>query len=179
MVQRRFYDQEKTISKVVNLTRQLPEDFQSLIAEGITAVAIRDLQADQRLKHLKSLGAEKILPLYSSKNKRRDYDAVPAFHTAMNYLRVLEEAERNRIADSLMDLAEFIREYIEKCKYTALLPNRLTISKVRNNYLNLEQEKAAQYLKLTRQELLSTPIPEDSTRVGYVTEGSTLHLGEI
>lgn len=182
MSNQRFYDRDKSVCAAVNLTRQLPQDFQGLIADGINTVAVRDHQADEKLSHLKSLGAERILPLYKSKNKRRDYDTVPEFHTAMNYLRILEEDERRKVTDTIIDLAEFAHHYLETCRYTACIPDQKKIEQVRDTYLEMETAQAMQYLQAIRQEVLSTLIPvkaQDSSKVGYVADGNTVHLGEF
>lgn len=182
MSNQRFYDRDQSVCAAVNLTRQLPQDFQGLIAGGINTVAIRDHQADERMSHLKSLGAEKILPLYKSKNKRRDYDSVPEFHTAMNYLRILEENERRKVADTVLELVEFANHYLEKCRYTACIPDPKKIEQVRDSFLGMETAKALQYLETVRKEVLSTLMPakaQDGPKAGYVADGNTIHLGEF
>lgn len=178
----RFYDRDQSVCEAVNVTRQLPRDFQGVLAKGISQIAIRDHQADHRLSQLKSLGAERILPLYKSKNKRRDYDQVPEFHTAMSYLQVLSEDERRKLAEKVIELAEFAREYVEKCKYTALLPDQSKMENIQENYLRLETAKARQYLEATRQAFLSGLLRDKgqtTDKNGYIADGSTIHLGEF
>lgn len=181
MTDRRFYDGERVVGEAINLTRQLPKEMQDVIATGLSFVAIQEYQADRRLGNLKSLGSEKILPLYKSKNKRRDYDQVSEFHTALNYLQVLETNERQNVSLRVLDLAKFALEYLDKCKFTALLPDKKKLERVRDAYLKLEKGKASEYLKAVHQELKNsmqskgTPLQKQ----GYISDGSTIHLGEF
>lgn len=167
------------MSEAVNVTRQLPRDMQGIIATGLSMVAIRDHQADHKIGNLKSIGTDKVLPLYKSKNKRRDYDQVSEFHMAMNYLQILEEPERRDVSGKMIELVEFARDYLEKCRYTAILPEKRKVERIRDIYLGLEREKARQYLETIRQEFLTSLQVQKSepAKQDYISDGSTIHLG--
>ncbi len=181
MANKRFYDRDKSVHAAVNITRELPKDMQGVIAEGLNQVAIRDYKIDERMNTLKSMGTDKILPLYKSKNKRRDYDQVPEFHTAMNYLRVLEEDEQREVAKKVVDLAEFAQDYIERCRFVALIPDQRKVALVRDTYLSMERAQAQQYLEAVKEEFMVSlrPAVKESQEFGYIAGGSTIHLGEF
>jgi hypothetical protein len=153
--------------------------MQGVIAAGFSVLAIREHQADRRLGKLKSMGRDQVLHLYKSKNKRRACDQVSEFHVALNHLRVLEVDERQNVSQRILALAKFAQDYLDKCKFTALLPSKQKLEEVRDTYLQLETEKAAFYLESLQREFkaglanLETP----SQRQGYISDGSTIHLG--
>ncbi|WP_373533526.1 hypothetical protein [Vampirovibrio sp.] len=184
MSDRRFYDGDRLVGDSINITRQLTQDLQGVIAAGFSFIAIQDHQADHRLGNLKSLGSETILPLYKSKNKRRDYDQVAEFHVALNYLRVLEPEERQSVSQRILGLVKFAQDYQDKCKFRALLPNKKKLEEVRDAYLSLETDRAALYLEAVQREFkaslstLEVP-PPLLQKQGYISDGSTIHLGEF
>jgi len=82
----RFYDQEPSVSQAVELLLVLPQEMQSIIADGISLIAEQEFRANELMKELKSLGTEKVLAVYKSKQKKRAYDKNHAVHRAINYL---------------------------------------------------------------------------------------------
>ena len=178
MAEQRFYDRDKDVREAVNVTRQLPQDMQKIIAEGLSQLAVRDYQVDKRLKEVRSLGVDRVLPLYKSKNKRRDYDEIPEFHAAMNYLRILEEEEQREVSQTVTELARFAQEYVEKCRFVALLPDNRKVALVRDTYIKLERVQAQQYLEAVKAEFLSSlrPIPVERETQNYIADGSSIHL---
>lgn len=177
----RFYDQEPLLQEAIRFTDQLPKEVQFVAVQGISEMAIRYFQADIRLGNLKSLGTEVILPLYKSKSKRRQYDAIPAFHTAINYLRVLNPEERHHIADRMVSFHRLVADYLEKCKFTALIPDHTRLTHISETFLPMEKDRAEEYLTSVRQELLAIKgAPPNSTeRKHYIFGGTSIHLGEF
>lgn len=177
MKEQRFYDREKNVRATVNQTRLLPPEIQEIIAGGISSVAIRDYQADQRMGQLKSLGAEQMLSLHKSKHKRRDYDQVIEFHTAMNYIHILEDNEQKNIALTISGLIHFAHAYLEKCRFIALLPDRHKLAAIRDNYLSMETQQAKDYLQAVQDELSGLSKPNPTAAI--IIDGSRIHLGEL
>ncbi len=177
----RFYDQDPLLQESIKLASQLPEETQAVVVKGFNWIAIRHFQADTRLGNLKSLGTEVILPLYKSKSKRRRYDTLPEFHTAINYLRVLKPEERHYVADCLMPFNRLVVDYLEKCTFTALLPDHARLTKISETFLPMEKGRADDYLASVREELLAlnAPPPDITERTPYISGGTSIHLGEF
>jgi hypothetical protein len=177
----RFYDQDPLLQESIRLTNGLSPEIQSVVANGFNWIATRQFQADTRLGNLKSLGSAVVLPLYKSKSKRRQYDAVPEFHTAINYLRVLQPEERHHVAERLMSFNRLVVDYVEKCKFTALLPDQNRLKKIAETFLPMEKERAHEYLLSVRQALLTIHLPQPNVteRTPYISGGTSIHLGEF
>ena len=179
MSDRRFYDGDRTVSEAIQLTGQLPPDMQDVIAAGFSFLAIRDHQADRRLDNLKSLGRNPIFPPNKSKNNRRNYDQVSEFQVALHYLRVLEADERQNVSKQILALAKFARDYLDKCKFTALLPSKKKLEQVRDTYLQLEARKTTLYLETVHSEfkaglaIFEAPLHRPVSLSG----SSAIHLG--
>ncbi|WP_303675052.1 hypothetical protein [Vampirovibrio chlorellavorus] len=177
----RFYDQDVLLKESIQLASQLPKDAQAVVVKGFNWIATHQFQADTRLGDLKSLGTEVVLPLYKSKSKRRLYDAMPAFHMAINYLRVLRPEERHQVADRLITFNRLVVDYIEKCTFTAFLPDHHRLNKISETFLPMEKERAQDYLLSVRQTLLTLNLPQSNIteRTPYISGGTSIHLGEF
>jgi hypothetical protein len=112
----RWYDLHPTVSKSVKLLETFPMEVQKLIGEAIIRLAERQCRASDIMTDLRSLGPEKVLGIFKSKNKRRTYDADVTVHQAMNYLYALPEEERERIAEQIISLVSVIYDYLKLCQ---------------------------------------------------------------
>jgi hypothetical protein len=179
MSDRRFYDGDRTVSEAIQITGQLPSEIQEVIAAGFSFLAIRDHQADRRLDNLKAIYSEPVFPPHTSRNNRRDYDQVSEFQVALDYLQVLEADERQNVSQQILALAKFARDYLDKCKFMALLPSKQKLVKVRDAYLQLETQKAALYLDTIQREFKASLISFETSlhRQSSISEGNTIHLG--
>lgn len=177
----RFYDQDPLLQESIKLANGLPAEIQSVVANGFNWIATRQFQADTRLGNLKSLGSEVVLPLYKSKSKRRQYDSLPEFHTAINYLRVLRPEERHQLAERMISFNRLVVDYVEKCTFTAFLPDHNRLKRISETFLPMEKERAQEYLLSVRQELLTMNLPQPNLaeRTPYISGGTSIHLGEF
>ncbi len=116
MAYKRWYDKHAELSQAVNAFLIFPDDVQSIIAEGALILAKREFSALEKENQFKSLGTEKVLALYKSKQKKRQYDANHAVHSAINHLSVLSLPEQLFMANQIITLADTVVEYMEFCK---------------------------------------------------------------
>lgn len=147
MNKNRFYDRDASVSKAVQLLLLLPFEMQSIIAEGVAWLAEQEFRANELIRELKSLGTEKVLALYKSKQRKRDYDKNPAVHKAINYLLVLSEENRIWIAQHLIGLIGCLQDYLKACRIHAATPSREAVDSLTSVYIDSGPAKVKAYLK--------------------------------
>ncbi len=148
----RWYDKHKSLGKCIELLESFPPEIQSIIAEGIITLSERECQAHEILQSLKSMGAEKILGMYKSKNKRRSYDNDPTLHRAMTYLYVLSEENQLFMASQIMDLLNYIYDYLKTCKAFEADPTVEEVASVTRTFVDSGSSEAKQFLEQVRTE---------------------------
>lgn len=116
----RWYDLDHTVSKSITLLETFPEAIQQAICDAIIRLAERYCQADELMSNLRSLGPDKVLGIFKSKNKRRSYDSNITVHQAMNYLYILSPEDRQLIANQVIALVNCIYGYLKSCKHHAV-----------------------------------------------------------
>lgn len=147
MQKKRFYDQEPTTSRAVELLLVFPPDLQSVIADGISMLAEQTFKISDMLKELKSLGTENVLAFYKSKQRKRDYDQIPAVHKAINDLMILTPENRIFMARKILGLMTHLQEYLRACKRHASVPSVSTIRETIHLYARYGASEAAQHLR--------------------------------
>ena len=120
---KRWYDQNKALSASIPMLETFPIEIQALIADSMIVLAERECRADKLMDELKSLGAEVVLGLYKSKNKRRVYDSNPSMHKAMNYLYILPDANRTFMGEQIRDVIQHVYAYFQTCKAASVEPS--------------------------------------------------------
>ena len=151
---RRFYDTEPTVSMAISTVLTFPKPFQGTVAKGISLLAIKDFQANDKMSHLKSLGKEVILPLYKSKQKKRFYDTNPDMHNALNYLRVLTQEERIITSTKLLEISKYIEHYLNVCESSTFEPQIQKMQNIRDLYVMRGEPDVKKYTDTVCMDLL-------------------------
>ncbi len=150
---KRWYEQHKTVLKSVELLETFPEEIQVVIAEGIIRLAERECQANEALSNLRSLGPDKVLGIFKSKNRRRTYDKTNPVHQAMNYLFILSEQNRVFIANQVIELVNLIYEYLKICQMYQVSAQLEEVSEMVRLYMEGGTVEAYQMLEASRKRL--------------------------
>jgi hypothetical protein len=111
----RFYEKNPTVKEAVTSLFGFSGDIRTILAKGMCSIAESDFNAHSRMNDLKSLGKEKVLALYKSRAKRRDYDLDPYLSRAMNYLMILEPSDQFFLAVKVNDMIRVVREFMDLC----------------------------------------------------------------
>lgn len=126
-----------------------------MIAEAVILLAEREFAADKRMANLRSLGPEKVLGIFKSKNKRRQADQNPNVHQAMNYLYVLPEEDQRRIADRMIEIINHIFEYLQICSQARIAPLAETVGDLTRIYVYEGTEETTRQLNRLRQQAMA------------------------
>ncbi|MBX2861335.1 MAG: hypothetical protein KTR14_08870 [Vampirovibrio sp.] len=151
---KRFYDRNPDLSSAVETLMCFPPEFQSVLAEGIALVAEKECKANELLQQFKSLGTQKVLALYKSKNKARSYDDNPNVHKVMNYLMVLSEENRQFMAKNILGLFSHVQEYLQTCKTYEQESSLEGVQNVSNTYANQGDKATRQLLSGMKQDFI-------------------------
>lgn len=147
MNKHRFYDRDVNVSRAVQLLLLLPFEMQTIIADGISSIAEQEFRANKLMREIKTLGTEKVLALYKSKQRKRDYDKNPAVHKAINYLLVLSDENRAWIALRIIGLIGCLQDYLRTCRTYAELPHREAVDSLTSIYVECGPDQVKVYLK--------------------------------
>ena len=147
MQKKRFYDQDPLVSQAIHLLLLLPGEIQTLVAECTARIAESEYRANELMHNTKSLGSDKILALYKSKQKKREYDQNPLIHRALTYLMLLSEENRRLIASRIVGLISQINDYLRSCQASAMAPSIEHMRDIRSTYLKLGPEEASRKVK--------------------------------
>lgn len=112
----RFYEKNPTVKEAVISLFGFSGEIRSILAKGMCSIAESDFNAHIRINDLKSLGKEKVLALYKSRAKRREYDLDPYLSKAMNYLMILEPSDQFFLAVKVNDMIRVVREFMDLCQ---------------------------------------------------------------
>lgn len=146
MRQLRFYEKNPTVHKAVTLLFKFPPDIRSVLAKGFCAIAESDFDAHLVIKDFKRLGAEKVLALYKSQQKRREYDTDPYLSKAMNYLMILNPDQQFFLSVKLLDLIQVVRDFMVLCKKHAMSIQLAMIEKLTSTYVHFGLSEAQEFL---------------------------------
>jgi len=146
MRQLRFYEKNPTVKKAVTLLFKFPPDVRSILARGFCAIAETDFDAHVVIKDFKRLGKEKVLALYKSAQKRREYDDDPYLTKAMNYLMILNPDEQFFISVKLMDLMYVVRDFMVMCKVHAVKLQLAVVERLTHMYVHCGRKEAEEFL---------------------------------
>lgn len=143
----RWYEKNPQLNQCVKLLESFPMEIQTIIADGIVALSVRECNADEVYNQLKSLGTEKVMALYKSHKKQRSYDKNPSMHKAMNYIYVLSEENQHFIAEQTLDLITNIYEYFKSCKSFKHDPTPAEIGSVAKTFIENGSEDAKRFVE--------------------------------
>jgi hypothetical protein len=180
----RFYEKNPTVNQAVTNLLSFPADIRSVMARGMCAIAEADFNAHIHIQDFKSLGKEKVLALYKSQSKRREYDTDPYLSKAMNYLMILEPSDQFFLALRINDLTGAVQEFINLCKEYAQTVQLAIVERITNIYvrcgLNETQDLLAtlhtkfKYYFSKNTEASSAPLPVEKNSVDSEPETQAL-----
>ena len=136
MYHNRFYDQDPVVAQAVRLLMVLPNEVQTLTAECLTKIAESDYQLGKSLQDTRTLGSDKIMALYKSKEKKRSYDSSPAMHRAMNYLMLMPIENRRILSHRIVGLVGHLQEYLRSCKKFCMIATYQQMGEVAVAYMH-------------------------------------------
>lgn len=150
---KRWYDQQATVSRSVTLIESFPTEFQVILGESILSLAESHCNVQDVMAELRSLGPEKVLSLFKSKSKRRSYDNQQELHQAMNYLFVLPDESRIFIASHIITLGNYFNEYFKICKEGGVQPSSHIARQVSKAYLEGDLRDPNIFLTVVRKHI--------------------------
>ncbi|WP_373532716.1 hypothetical protein [Vampirovibrio sp.] len=148
----RWYDSRPKLSQAARLLFTFPDEIKSIISEAVLIIADREFRQDEKERHIRSLGYEKILALHKSKSRRREYDENQHLHQAMNYLYLLSEDNREFMAEHILKMVRYIQHYLETCMITQTAPSLDEIAEITTLYIKSGDESVKLFLKNLRHE---------------------------
>ena len=167
-MKKRFYDQDVNVSNAVEMFLLFPETLQEIIAEGLAQIAEIEYQANEALKDIRSLGTERVLALYKSKQKKRKYDQNPTVHKAMNYLMVISPENRHFLANRIIELMGYIQDYLKTCQMYTTSPEADKVQVLTDLYVQLGSDECRKFLTSVQTEfkrkLDGKPLLEDDVK---------------
>lgn len=165
--QLRFYEKNPTVKQAVTLLFKFPADIRTILAKGFCAIAEKDFRAGELIHDLKSLGKEKVLALYKSRLKRREYDSCPWLSKAMNYLMILEPSDQWFLAVKLQEMIDVVRDYLVACKASGMAIRLHLVECLTNTYAECGAREAKNlYQNVVRE--IRRIAPEMKTRLKNV-----------
>ena len=154
MFKNRWYDQDTRISVAVQLVTRLPLELQEVLCTGISRLAEKDYQVTKLMSQFKSMGAEKVLAIHKSHQKRRHYDSNAIIHKTINFLYILSDESRYFIANQIIELMQYIQDYLTLCKKYAQPAETEDIENITYTYVDVSPEAARKILKHIEKEFL-------------------------
>ena len=169
----RWYDKQPKLSQAVKMIILLPDDIISVLSEGVMRIADRDFQVRERMHSIRTLGTEKVLGLYKSKNKRREYDQNELLHQTMNHLYILSDHHRALVSTHVLNLVQYGQMYLGTCRTFKQEPKIDEVSEMTDRYVEKGPEETEAFLRDLRehyQQLLNgtrkTILPFETKPIG-------------
>ena len=104
----RWYDQIGDMALALHLSRDLPPEIQSLIAQRLNE-AIDEYRRRMRSdRNAMSLGQHRVLGLYKASQRNRWYDPHPDLYRAFNLMRTIPDGVLNELASRIVQLNEYV-----------------------------------------------------------------------
>ena len=167
----RWYDQQPTVSRAVDILNDFPLDFQIVLANSIVEIAESHCNVNELLADLRTLGPEKVLSVFKSKSKRRELDASKEVHHALNCMYILSDGDRIFIANHLITLGSYLVDYFKICKTEGMQPSLSIAREVSAAYIKGDLHDPAIFLTIIRAQIqLSTHYSFQLTHLGNVNE---------
>ncbi len=150
----RWYDKRPKVSHSVSLISALPASVQSIIAKGIVTMANDEFKANETLESLRTLGSDKVMSLHKAQKKQRTIDSNPHMHQAMSHLYILSPENQDLLAERVIELMGFIREYFDTCKQSTQEPTEKHIIDLTDSYVQSGSEDAKLFLSQIEEHFL-------------------------
>lgn len=118
---RRWHDRGGYLERVIAVLDTMPQEMRYWVVEGINGLAEKNWKVDDLLK---SVGTEKILALYKSRNKRRGYDVDPKLYKTINYFFLLPDDQQEELARKSLEFVRTMAEFAANCNEHMMTPKR-------------------------------------------------------
>lgn len=113
---KRWYDKEPRVSDAFARLLILPAEHRNLFSDVINQCSIHLKKQSQNHGGLTSLGGDRIIGLLKAQKRRRPEDQDKYFHKAMTNLYILEDIQRDFMAERVYISINCYDEYIHVCK---------------------------------------------------------------
>jgi hypothetical protein len=154
-MKKRFYDQDPSVSQAIELLLIFPEEMQAVIADGLSTIAEQEFRANEMINDFKSMGSDKVLALYKSKQKKRKYDKNPTVHRAMNYMMILSPENRVIISKKILEMITFLQGYLITCKNLTTAPSLNGVERIRDVYVQFGPDDVRHFLAAMQEEFMN------------------------
>jgi hypothetical protein len=153
----RWYERQPKLAQAVKLMIVLPDEVRSIIGEATMQLADREFEATRYAESSRSLGGDKVLGLYKSKNKRREYDQNEVLHNAMNYLYILSEENQDFMANHILHMLDYIQQYFATCREFNQVPSLEEVAAMTQQYVSRGSIEVERFLQSLRSRFSSLP----------------------
>lgn len=155
MPKRRWYDYRPILFHALDLMTSVPTDVCDVVANEINGFAEQEYEADA-ITHAdgpKSLGKDKVLALYKSKNRQRQLDQSDALHILLNYLFILPEKQQYALATQILGVSAVVYDYVSACRVFDCSPDTADIRRLSDLYFDTGMDSAKGALEVIKAEL--------------------------
>ncbi|MEB3286232.1 MAG: hypothetical protein VKJ04_01890 [Vampirovibrionales bacterium] len=172
----RWYDKQQEVKQSIELLGAFPEEILSVMSEGVNSVIERDYNVNELMRSFRSLGQDKVLALYKSKNKLRTLDQNPSMHKTVNYLFVVAEENRKAIAVRVLELVGTVHDYLQICKETGLTPTIEHIARIGEAFVAKGNVEARDMLEDVRREMMQIIVSGRKAQASPPAGAGTLEI---
>jgi hypothetical protein len=117
----RWYKRNPQLECSVRLLMLFTSPYNEVLFKAFKIMREVDIQIRIKQAGSQSLGEDKVLGLFKSKKKRRDYDQDPLTHRIMNEYWLLSEEHQNKMAILILQSVHLVFLYIKQ--FTAVQEN--------------------------------------------------------
>lgn len=149
---KRWYDRQPKLAQAVRFLFLFPDEIKSIIGEAVMLLANREFEVNEQMQTFKTLGPDKVMGLYKSKNRRREYDQNDVLHKAMNYLYILSEPNQDFMADHILSMVQYIQQYLGACQAFQASPTLEHVAEITNRYVEKGSTDVESFLNELREE---------------------------
>jgi hypothetical protein len=153
---KRWYDSKPGMSRALKMLERFPESVVQIVAEGVLTIAHRDYEISQAMKSLRSLGPDRVMGLYKSKQRRRTYDACPSLHRAVNTVYVLSDERQKFLISKMNALIDYTITYLKDCQAFEVEPSEDNLAELVNTYVESGPAQAEKLLDSLRQTFMDS-----------------------
>lgn len=182
----RWYDKRDITARAINLFETFPDNVQAIIAQGIITLANEEFEANELMRSYKTLGKERVLSLHKSQRKLRYLDRDHTVHKAMTYLYVLSEESQDFMAKKILEMMEFITQYVKTCQTFESEPTQDDIIQVADTYIKEGVEgtevflkKMKSFLSLQIENRKRTPRGFSDGKVGFSNDEKGMKIRDL
>ena len=175
---KRWYERQPKLSQAVRLMFLFPVEIKAVICDGIMVIANREFDASERMNGFKTLGVEKTMAIHKSKNKRREYDQHEVLHKAMNYLYILSEENQDAMSDHILQLVNYIHQYLSTCQAFKADPTLEDVAEITNTYVQRGNAEVERFINNLRKEMHSRILKIDNeTPIDFLDQQGDRMMG--